>query len=307
MELEILLAKSFRVYSQKMNKIYSELNSIKESCSYEDSQLLMEGFWDKLKSAAAGVGSFLGKTTQKVSNFSKDVYNKGVELGKKAVEVGKELVNKVSEVSKNALNAIKNAPGRFLDACKDLYSSVSNEVGEIWKKAKEKGGEWLQNAKQTIINVYTTVSTNLKEGMYAFKNWASKNIEEFKKMVAARKDELLEAAKSALSSANEVLKKVGQGIKSFYEVGKKAVKNIALFTIAIAVLPLYGAFLLAKKTYELGEDAVSYISSGIESIKKNAPDVWNEFTKSFEAGMKEPAVAEGFVIKTFESFINKKY
>jgi len=307
MKTQILISESFRVYSQKMNRIYTELNSIKESCSYQDSQLLMEGFWDKLKSAASGIGSFLGKTTKKVSDFSKDVYNKGVELGKKAIDVGKELVSKVSEVTKNAINAVKNAPGRFLDACKDLYSSISNEVGEIWKKSKEKGGDWLKNAKQTIINVYTTVSNNLKEGMYAFKNWAAKNIEEFKKMVASRKEELLEGAKSASSSANEVLKKIGQGITAFYEKGKEATKNVALFTIGVAVLPLYGAFLLAKKTYELGEDAVAYLSSGIESIKKNVPDVWNEFTKSFQSGMKEPAVAEGFVIKTFEGFIYKKY
>ena len=120
MKTQILISESFRVYSQKMNRIYTELNSIKESCSYQDSQLLMEGFWDKLKSAASGIGSFLGKTTKKVSDFSKDVYNKGVELGKKAIDVGKELVSKVSEVTKNAINAVKNAPGRFLDACKDL-------------------------------------------------------------------------------------------------------------------------------------------------------------------------------------------
>ena len=225
MKNQILIQQAFRVYERKMSRVYQELNSIKESCSYKERELLMEGFWDKIKSAASGAGSFLGKTTQKVVNFSNDVYDKGIELGKKAVEIGKELVNKVSEVTKNAVNAIKSAPGRFFDACKDMYAVISNEVGEIYKKAKEKGGEFLNAAKTTIVDMYNKVATELSEGINTFKAWASKNIEAFKKMTEEKKSELLEAAKSADNSANETLKKIGAYMKSFYEKGKDAAKN----------------------------------------------------------------------------------
>lgn len=280
-----MIQQAFRIYEKKMTKVYHELALIKESCSYREERLLMEGFWDKLKSAATGAGSFLGKTTQKVSNFSSDVYDKGVELGKKAVEIGKELVNKVSEVTKNAVDAIKSAPGKLFDACKDIYGSISNEVGEIYKKAKEKGGEFLENVKKTIVDVYNKVAAGLVEGINTFKTWASKNIEAMKKMVEEKKVELMEASKSAQTSTNETIKKIGVYINSFYEKGKDVAKNVSFFSIALVVLAFYASFILAKKTYELGEDVANVISTGIESIKKNVPEVWNEFSKSFQEGM----------------------
>ncbi len=301
MKNQLQISNAFRVYKRKMNNIYSELYSVKESVSNTEYQILLEGFWDKLKSAASGVGSFLGKTTKSISNFSKDVYNKGVELGKKALEVGKELVNKISEVAKNTVAAIKSAPGKLMDACKDLYSSVSNEVGEIWNKAKEKGGDWLANAKQTIINMYNKISENLKDGIVMFKNWATKNIEEFKKMVAEKKNELSEASESAIKSSNETVKKIGEGIKSFFQKAGDVSKNVGLFAIGLVVLPFYGSYLLMKKTYELGDEAAEYLKNGIESIKKNVPEVWAEFTKGFETASK-PAVTERHFIKTFENF-----
>jgi len=308
MRNQILIQQAFKVYERKMSRVYSELNSIKESCSYREEKLLLEGFWDKIKSAASGAGSFLGKTTQKISNFSSDVYDKGVELGKKAVEIGKELVNKVSEVTKNAVATIKSAPGRLFDACKDIYSSVSNEVGEIYKKAKEKGGEFLNAAKTTITEMYNKVAIALSEGINTFRAWATKNSDAFKKMTEEKKSELLEAAKYAEGSANETVKKIGTYMKSFYEKGKDAAKNVGYFSIGLVILPFYASYLLAKKTYELGEDTVSVISSGIESIKKNVPEVWAEFTKSYEEGREsEKRPVSERHIQTFEKFVYKKF
>lgn len=65
MKNELLINEAFNRYNRKMYMIYSELNYLKESYSYKDSQLLMEGFWDKMRSAAKGSGVFLGKTTQR--------------------------------------------------------------------------------------------------------------------------------------------------------------------------------------------------------------------------------------------------
>lgn len=315
MRNQIRIQEAFRVYERKMSRVYQELNSIKESCSYREQQLLLEGFWDKLKSAASGVGSFLGKTTQKIVDFGTDVYDKGVELGKKAVEIGKDLVNKVSEVAKSAVAAIKSAPGRLFDACKDIYATISNEVGEIYKKAKEKGGEFLENAKTTIVDMYNKVASGLSEGINSFKLWASKNIESFKKMVEEKKSDLLEAAKSAESSSNETIKKIGLYMKSFYEKGKDVAKNVGYFSIALVVIPFIASYELAKKTYQLGEGIVNVISSSIEKIKKTVPEVWNEFTKnvdevgsnfknSFQSNFK--GVRERH-IQTFEKFVYRNY
>lgn len=312
MRNQIKIQEAFRLYERKMSRVYQELNSIKESFSYRDQQLLMEGFWKKIKSAAEGTGSFLGKTTGKVAKFSSDVYNKGVEMGKKAVEIGKELVNKVSEVTKNAVAAIKSAPGKLFDACKDIYASISNEVGEIYKKAKEKGGEFLESAKKTIVDMYNQIAADLGEGINTFKSWASRNIEDFKKMTEEKKSELLEAAKSAETSANETVKKVGQYIKSFYEGGKDVAKFMLFFPIGMVVITFEASYRFAKKTYELGEDTANVISSGIETIKNKVPEVWNDFTQSFqkefekEFQSEKKPVSERY-IQTFESFVYKSY
>ena len=311
MRNKTLVIEAFNTYNKRMDRVFYELNSLKESYSFRDSQLLMEGFWDKLKAAASGTGSFLGKATQKVANFSKDVYDKGVELGKKAVDIGKELVNKVGEVAKSAIDAIKSAPGKLWDACKDLYSSVSNEVGEIMKKAKEKGEEWIKQAKLTVTEIYNKISLSMSEGIKTFNEWAQKNADAAKKMVEEKKAELIEAAKMAKESTDATIKQIAEGITSFYEKGKEVAKNTALFSLGLVCLPFYGAVKLAQKTYELGEDATKMIVSGVENIKKNVPEVYKAFTDSFKAGMdsekKAPeAQKEGYVIKSFEKF-NWKY
>jgi phage-related protein len=319
MRRQIEIQQAFRVYERKMSRVYQELNSIKESCSYREEQLLMEGFWDKLRSVAGGSANFLSKTTQKVSNLGSDIYNKGIELGKKAIDISKELVNKVSEITKNAVASIKSAPGRLFDACKDIYASISNEVGEIYKKAKEKGGEFLENAKKTITDMYNSVAANLSEGVTTFKNWASKNTEEFKKMIEGKKAELLEASKSAESSANETVKKIGEKIKEIYEKGLPVAKFIGTLTIGMVALPFVGSYIVAKKTYELGEETVSVINSGIDSIKNSVPKIYNEFLEEvkktgehikneWEKGKeseKRP-VSEKY-IQTFESFVYNNY
>ena len=317
--MELIIKEAFQTYNRQMESIYEQLTYLKESYSSKEYNLLIEGFWDKVKAIASAIGGKVGttagktvntiqKSTEYIHDLGKSVYDKGVELGKKAVEIGKELVSKVSEVTKNAVASIKSAPGRLFDACKDIYSSISNEVGEIYKKAKEKGGEFLNAAKTTITEMYNKVASDLSEGINTFKAWASKNIEAFKKMTEEKKSELLEAAKSAEASANETVKKIGAYMKSFYEKGKDAAKNVGYFSIGLVVLPFYASYILAKKTYELGEDTVAVISSGIESIKKNVPEVWAEFSKSFEEGReseKRP-VAERH-IQTFESFVYRNY
>ena len=312
MRNEILIQKAFKIYESKMNRIYSEMNYVKESVSYRDSQLLMEGWRDMLKAAVGGTSKFLGKTVQTVSNISSEIYDKGVELGKKAVEVAQELLNKITEVCKTTVATIKAAPGKILDVCRDLYASISNEVGEIWKKATEKGGEWLENAKKTISDIYARCSKSLVEGVNTFKDWATKNVEEFKTMVANKKAELTEAAEVAKLSTNESAKKIAEDLKQFYSSAKDVTKNVALFSIGVIVLPFIASVALAKETYKLGEETIAYVNSGIESLKVSVPELWNELkttaSSEYQTGKEEVGVKqENHVYRTFESFVYNKY
>lgn len=326
-----LIYEAFSSYSRRMNRLYQELYSIKESFSHRQSNLLMEGFLDTIKAGARGFGSFLGKTTKAISDFSTDVYNKGVELGKKAIEIGKDLVNKISTAVSNAIDYIKKTPGRIWEGCKEIYSSVTNEIAEIWKKAKEKGSEFLKAAQDTIKTVYQKVASRISEAVKSFTEWASANKEAFLKWLDTKKNELYEAAKTAMNSASDMAKKVGNQVMKFFqktgkmlkgagyaaagyakvaaESGIKFAKMVALFAIGCVALPFIAAGYVIKKTYELGKEVIQWTSDGLVSIKNNCAEIWNEFSNAFQAAASgEPqAQLEGFLHKTFKGYVRHNF
>lgn len=334
------LEQLFKTYNRNMDYIYMELYSLKESCSSEEWLLLREGFWDKVKSVAGAVGRAAGsavgnvtgainKSVDYVHDLGTSVYDKGVELGKKAVEITKDFYNKAKGAINQGIESIKKAPGQLWDSVTNLCSTVAGEIAETYKKAKEKGEEWLKAAKQTAIDLYTSMAEGLS-GLYAStKDWASKNIDAFKKMVVEKKAELLELASSAVKSTNETIKQIGESISGYFEKFKdgaiKVSKGIGMLVVGMVALPLYGVYIMTKKTYELGEDLAAAAASGFDKLKTGLGDAWNELKTQF-TGSKEKAddwwenlsdeekikmasnagklaVAESFrYIKTFESF-----
>lgn len=341
------LEQSFKTYNRNMDAIYMELYSLKESFSSEDWALLREGFWDKVKSIAGMAGTAAGKAVGNVTgaiNKSVDyvhdlgtsVYDKGVELGKKAVEVTKDFYNKAKAAISKGVESIRKAPSQLWDSITNLCSTVAGEIAETYKKAKEKGEEWVKAAKETAINLYTSMAEGLSSLYTSTKEWANKNIEAFKKMIIEKRAELLEIATTAKKSANSSIKQIGESISSYFEKFKdgaiKVSKNIGMLVICLVTLPLYGVYIMTKKTYELGEDLAAAASSGFDKLKTGLGEAWGEmkavgaeFSNKF-SGSKEKAndwweklsdedkvkmasnavnkpVTESFrYVKTFESF-----
>ena len=69
---------------------------------------------------------------------------------------------------------------------------------------------------------------------------------------------------------------------------------------------------LAKETYKLGEETITYVNSGIESLKVSVPELWNELkttaSSEYQTGKEEVGVKqENHVYRTFESFVYNKY
>jgi len=324
------VSNSFRIYERKIDKIYFQLHSMKESYNLNDFEILLEGFFDTLKNAAKGVGKFLGKTTQKVSNFSSEVWDKGVEMGKKVLDVTKELVNKISQTTQNVINAIKTAPGRLMDACSEFYASISNEVSEMYKKAKEKGGEWIKNFQNTMMEIYNKIAFNLSRGVMTFVNWAKTKKEDFKKMVSQKKSDILKAASTAKESGNQTIRNFALKVKSIFDKGKDLAKNVAIISLALVILPFYASAKLAQKTYKMGPEILNAVSNSLNVFKKNCKDVWNEAVASFKEGREEvnrekenkasnkpseeskpeeetEEKKESYIHKTFENFVSNKF
>ena len=105
-----------------------------------------------------------------------------------------------------------------------------------------------------------------------------------------------------------------------------------MLVIGLVALPLYGVYIMTKKTYELGEDLAAAASSGFDKLKTGFGEAWSEIkavgaemSKQFKGGKEEAedwweklsdedkvkmasnagklAVAESFrYVKTFEAF-----
>lgn len=308
-----ILKQSVRNYIREINNIYRELYFLKENYSRYEQQLLLEGFWDGIRSAAKGAGKFLGKTAANIKNFGEEVWDKGVSMGKKLVEVSKEFINKVNNAIDIAIDAIKKAPNKIWSGITDLCASISSEVSEIYLKAKEKGKEFLELTKQTISEIYKNISSKIVNAAKNTINWAKNNVEEFVKMVQEKKKEILEIANQALNSADENIKLIGTKISEAFKKSIPIAKNIALFTLGLVTLPFYGSYLFAKKTYELGEDTVQWIKDGVTKIATELPTVWEEFKKSaveeYEKTAKSSQVTaqtESKIIKSYMKFVNER-
>jgi len=341
------LEQAFKTYNRNMDSIYMELYSLKESCSPKEWTLLREGFWDKVKNIAGGAANAAGKAVGNVTgavsksvdyvhDLGASVYDKGVELGKKAVEVTKDFYNKAKGAITQGIESIKKAPGQLWDSVTNLCSTVAGEIAETYKKAKEKGEEWLKAAKETAVNLYTSMAEGVTNLYESTKEWATKNMEAFKKMVTEKKAELLEIATTAVKSANAAIKELGVAATKYFEKFKdgaiKVGKNIGLLVAVLVGLPLYGVYIMTKKTYELGEDLGSAAAAGFNKLKAGLANAWEELksvgaemSKQFKGGKEEAdaewaklsdedkvkmagqfgqlAVAESFrYLKTFESF-----
>jgi len=296
------LQEHFRAYNRRMDAIYVELYSLRESCSAADWRLIREGFWDKVKSIAGSTGKAAGKAVGNVTGavsksvdyvhgLGNTVYDKGVELGKKAAEVTKDFYNKAKGAITQGIESIKKAPGQLWDSVTNLCSTVAGEIAETYKKAKEKGEEWLKEAKQTAINIYSSMAEGLSSLYASTKEWANKNIEAFKKMVSDKKSELVEAAAAAKKSANANIKQVGESVSSYFEKFKegaiKVSKHVGMLTVGLVALPFYGVYVATQKSYELGEDLAAAAAAGFEKLKAGLGEAWNEMKAGFSAGKEE--------------------
>jgi hypothetical protein len=303
MKVELLIQEAFLTYNKEMNKIYNQLYSLKENHNSEDYALILEGFWDRVKAIAKGVigdagittGKIAGKTVvgvQKavdaVNSFSKNVYDKGVELGKKAIEVGKDLYTKVSNAVTQGIEAIKKAPGLLWDSLTNLATTVSGELSEIYNKAKEKGEEWVKMAKDNVTKIYNTIATKLANAYVSFKAWRKNNAEAFKKEVELKKGEMIEAASVAKKSSIEGIKKLGNLISSWATDIKNGTIDYAkkggTIMLGLLILPFYAAYVGVVKTYNLGNEFLMSMQSGMATIKRLLSKSWRLYVDNVKLG-----------------------
>lgn len=97
----IELKEEFSIFTSKMSvlleKVDQQYHLINEKYGNENADLLLEGFWDTLKSGASKLGKTIGAGVKGVADATSWLKNKGIELGEQALDLVKNLANKVKE------------------------------------------------------------------------------------------------------------------------------------------------------------------------------------------------------------------
>jgi hypothetical protein len=322
----LIIQEAFRVYDKKMNKIYQELTLIKESHSPLEQQKIQKLFEGIFSTMANALKKGFEKTTGTAGNIAANImkageetFNKAIELGKKAVDATKELYNKVAAGISAAFDTIKAAPGKFFDTVKEICTAVASEAVEVYKSAKEKGTEWVNATKQTIANLYSKLSEKVVETYETIKQFYAKNKEQFSNFVETKKDELKEMGQAAQQSADTEIKEIGKAIVEILNKGKDVMKFTGLFILGVITLTIRGAIAVAVKVKEAGSEGAEMITLAVKSVKEKMGDKWTEIKKDLEEaknilgsteskfGEEYAKTKEGYVFRTFESFVNSNY
>ncbi len=287
--MEINIIDSFLSYNEEINKIYEEISLIKES-STDEYNLILEGFWDKVKGAARNIGSTVGKAaatatdtidktkeagtkainntkeignkaidkTKEIGNNAVDktkgffnrAYDKGKELGNKMINIGKKLINDITQWVNNSIEKIKKTPGIVMNVLSKLFDTAKNKCISLYSDAKRKGGEWLTSAKTTINNIFTNIGNKISSIYTIVKDWIIKSAE--------NTDNFIRMVDDKIQTLGGELEDMGiEGIKSIIDFCRKTWPKIKEGTINIskkagmvALVIIVLPFVLLKKTFD---------------------------------------------------------
>jgi len=289
----IELKEEFSIFTSKMSvlleKVDQQYHLINEKYGNENADLLLEGFWDTLKSGASKLGKTIGSGVKGVADATSWLKNKGIELGEQALNLVKNLANKVEEYVKNAYNWIVSAPGKFIQVMKNMYLDLKNNLEKLKDSAKDKFQEIVTTVSE---NIAKKIIEPLKAKWNDFKN----NYKSSKESLKSEYSEVKNMANDFVKSGKEHLVYIGK-------ILLKGMENAGFFILGLLMLPFYLAFKGSEYLYQVGETVV-------KSIKTNAPEVWSSFKEGYAEGRGEAKPAEATSEKfkhvySFDSFIKR--
>lgn len=266
------LSRTFSVFTHEMNTIFSRLetqyNKINENYGNAEADLLLEGFWDTMKKVAGKVGGAVGGGVATAKNVVSGIkqganwlWDKGVALGEQALQVINNLAKKIEGYLTQAYNFIVSAPSKFKAFMINLWSETKKSFDELKTKTSEKFQQIYDSVKAKIA---AKIVEPLKNKWTEIQN----NFQTFKGNLKSEAAEMKVMAGEFKKSSNEKLKMIGDGIETGLEAA-------GLFVIGLILLPFYGVYKGSEYLYDLGEKVV-------ESVKANAPEVWNSFATEYQ-------------------------
>lgn len=314
---------------EKANTSYYMIN---EKYGEDQAKLFEAGFWDKLKTGASKVGSFLGKTAGATTNLGKSAvagvkqatdtivdqtklaYKKGAELGNKALDSIKNIAGKISDFFGSAWDGIMNAPEAFWNKMKEGWNTVADEFVKLKETASDKFqlnvGLILEDLNKKLCRKLRELTGDKQMGNYAI---ARKRPSDFKGKYAKFSGTLEAVAKELVNSKSQEAKEFGQKL---LESLKQGSQDVGMFLLGLIVAPFYAIGWAGKKLFNLGMDFGQSVEGFIKTAKTEVPEIWNEFKSGVKTGYQEktePAVpptnptptAENKILR-FKEFVNER-
>jgi vacuolar-type H+-ATPase subunit H len=229
------LINEFRVYNNKMNKIYEQLEVINESSSNNYSNIVKETFYETLNE------SFFGDVAHKMGNRLRGAK----DIAKGAV---KGAVNTVAGVK----GAVKGAVNTATDAVKGAAKSVADTATSAVDKGKELANSAI-DAGKNLINKVTEVSKKVAAS------------------IAAAPENILNIVKGAwgdvMTGISNVLEEAKKKGNEAYEAAKLTVKS----TVDGFVKPIVDTVKSAQqKIGDSKEAAFKFVADKRDSLKTTA-------------------------------------
>lgn len=221
----------------ELDSIYYEVYKLSESTG-EDQKYLMAGFEDainegiakwlgkmagKVYSAPSKIGKAIKSGYDKVKTGAKNIYDKGVELGRTAVTKIKDWFSKATESIKNTLGEWKNKLSQgwetFTNWCKETFDKVAGKLTELWKAMKDKNfgmdalAKFWNSMKEKISEAYNRTKAKFVEFGANIAEWVTKNWEDLKAWSTEKYDGALEWLRNKYDAALEYLKTKGGQVK----------------------------------------------------------------------------------------------
>jgi len=325
---------------EKANTSYYMIN---EKYGEDQAKLFEAGFWDKLKTGASKVGSFFGKTAGSATNIGKSAvagvkqaadtvaggvkqavgnvvdktklaYQKGAELGNKALDAVKNVAGKISDFFGKAWEGLMNAPEAFWNKMKEGWNTVADEFVKLKETAGDKFqlnvGLILEDLNKKLCKKLRELTGDKQMGDYAI---ARKRPSDFKGKYAKFSGTLEAVAKELVNSKSQEAKEFGQKL---LESLKQGSQDVGMFLLGLIVAPFYAIGWAGKKLFNLGMDFGQSVEGFIKTAKTEVPEIWNEFKSGVKTGYQEKTAptnpptnptptAENKILR-FKEFVNER-
>lgn len=209
---------------QELDRIHNLVYNTNESNS-EDRMLIIAGYEDTVNE---GLGKLLGKLAgkiasapRKIASKAKDLYNKGVELGKKAVGVVTDFFKRTGERISAMLDQwgtkIKEGWANFTAWCKRTYNNISLTLIDFWESTKEKGeafkkaiGVFWENMKNKLKKAFEDTKRRFQEWGGNISKWVTDNWKQLKEWSADKYEGAVEWLRQKYDAALEAIR-TGKG------------------------------------------------------------------------------------------------